>query len=199
VLARAQRLRREARFLSQLRRLPPRVALFQWRAWRLALRTGDEFARVSATRPSNLALLLDVARERSRVVELGTANAWTAISLALADRARAVVTYDPIERPERDQYLQLVSPATRRQVTFVRAPGDEGPRDSRAVDLLYIDSTHDREETVREVHAWRAVLAAHAVIVFDDFAHPEYPGVQEAVRELGLRGDARGGFFVHHA
>jgi hypothetical protein len=199
VLTRARRLRREARFLAELRRLPPRVALFQWRAWRLALRIEDEFARVSATRPSNLALLLDVARGRGRVVELGTANAWTAISLALADRSRAVVTYDPIERPERDRYLQLVSPATRRQVTFVRAPGDEGPRDAQAVDLLYIDSTHERQATVREVHAWRAVLAARALIVFDDFAHPEYPGVREAVRDLGLQGDARGGFFVHRA
>jgi hypothetical protein len=109
------------------------------------------------------------------------------------------VTYDPIERAERARYLQLVSADTRRRVTFVRAPGDDGPRDGRVVDLLYIDSTHEREATVREVQAWRDVLAARALVVFDDFAHPEYPGVQQAVRDLGLHGDARGGLFVHRA
>lgn len=33
--------------------------------------------------------------------------------------------------------------------------------------------------------------------MFDDFGHPEYPGVEEAVRSLGLEGEDRRGLFVH--
>jgi hypothetical protein len=35
------------------------------------------------------------------------------------------------------------------------------------------------------------------VVVFDDVTHPEYPGVREALRELGLQGDVRDGLFIH--
>jgi predicted O-methyltransferase YrrM len=192
-----QRLRREISFLTQLRVLPPRVALFQWRAWRLAVRSEDAFALVSATRPRNLAVLLRVARACPRVVELGTGSAWTAISLALADRERVVVSYDPIERPERERYLRLVGPGTRGRLTFVGAPGNGGPRGNETIDLLYIDSSHEREETIREVHAWRGSLKEGSLIIFDDFAHEEYRGVAEAIRCMGIRGEQREGLFVH--
>lgn len=193
----ARILRREIRFLAELRFLPPRVALFQWRAWRLAWREGDRFSQVSATRPCKLAVLLRASRGCGRVVELGTGTAWTTISLALADRGRVVLSYDPIERPERERYMQLVNPGTRRRLTLVGAAGDEGPRDDGKVDLLYIDSTHDRDDTMRELQVWRPVLGQGSLIVFDDFAHPEYPGVEEAVRRLGLGGEQRQGLFVH--
>lgn len=192
-----RKLRREAIFLAGLRFFPPRVALFQWRAWRLAWREGDAFSQVSTTRSHRLAALLNAARGHRRVVELGTGTAWTSISLALADRKRVVLTFDPIERPERERYLQLVSPKDRRRLTFVGAAGEDGPRDKETVDLLYIDSAHDRESTMREVQAWQPVLKNGSVIVFDDFAHPEYPGVKEAVRHLGLEGEEHQGLFVH--
>jgi hypothetical protein len=70
-------LRHELSFLIALRALPPRVALFQWRARRLALRIGDRFSLVSATRPQDLAELMSLARGRRHVVELGTGTAWT--------------------------------------------------------------------------------------------------------------------------
>ena len=190
-------MRREMEYLAQLRVLPPRVALFQWRARRLASRTEDEFASVSATRPRNLAVLLDAARGRRRVAELGTGSAWTAISLVLADPERVVVTYDPIDRPERERYLRLVSPEVRRRLSFVGVPGDEGPREPGKVDLLYIDSSHARDDTVREVEAWRPALGEGSLVVLDDFGHPAYPGVEEAVRHLGLEGEQRGGLFLH--
>lgn len=232
-------LRREARFLAELRFLPPRVALFQWRAWRLAWRTGDRFSQVSGTRPRKLAALLRAAQGRRRVVELGTGTAWTTISLALADRQRTLLSFDPIERPEREWYLRLASPGTRRRLTFVCAPGDRGPGESDmgpdksdtgpgksdtgpgerargvdegdmrpgggctssggAVDLLYIDSSHEREPTIREVHAWQPVLGEGAVVVFDDYGHPGYPGVQEAIGSLGLKGEEQQGLFIHRA
>jgi predicted O-methyltransferase YrrM len=199
VLERARTLRREMRFLAELRLLPPRVALFQWRAWRLAWRVGDPFSPVSHTGARKLAVLLNAARGRRLVVELGTGTAWTAISLVLADPKRVVLSYDPIERPERERYLRLVSPGTRRRLTFVGTSGDEGPRDTGTVELLYIDSSHDRQNTIREVEAWRPALEEGSLVVFDDFAHPSYPGVEEAVRYLGLVGEQRHGLFVHRA
>ena len=44
---------------------------------------------------------------------------------------------------------------------------------------------------------WAPVLAPGAYIVFDDFTHAEYPGVRQAVDELGLQGYAIHGLFVH--
>ena len=179
-----------------LRRLPPSVAVFQWRARRLAMRLDDRFALVSGTRPYNLAALLDAARGCRRVVELGTGAAWTAASLALAEASRTVVSYDPIDRPERARYLELAGPAARR-VRLVDAAGERGPLDDAPVDLLYIDSSHDEEETIREVEAWRPVLNRTATIVFDDYGHADYPGVTAAVRTLGLDGVQRGSLFIH--
>jgi predicted O-methyltransferase YrrM len=161
------------------------------------MRVEDRFSLISRTDPRKLALLLHAGRGRRRVVELGTGTAWTAISLILADPDRVVTTYDPIERPEREQYLRLVSREHRQRLTFVRASGDEGPRDSAMVDLLYIDSSHHRDDTIRELEVWRPALGVGSLVVLDDFEHQDYPGVEEAVRHLGLLGEQRRGLFVH--
>jgi predicted O-methyltransferase YrrM len=192
-----RQLIRELRYLLRLRVLPARVARFQWRAHRLASRMGDRFSLISATRPDDLAVLLALACNRHRIVELGTGTGWTALALALDDPMREVVTYDPIERPERRLYLDLTKPDVRARVTCVVAAGNRGPSTSDAVDLLYIDSAHDRRETIEELRAWNRVLAPGALIVFDDFTHPDFPGVGEAVRELELPGTQHGTLFVH--
>jgi predicted O-methyltransferase YrrM len=177
--------------------LPPRVAWFHWRARRLAWQTSDQFSLTSVTRPADLKVLLGVARGSRRVVELGTATGWTAISLALSDPAREVVSYDVAEREEPRRYLALVSPSVRDRIEFVIAAGSTGPRDERPVDLLYVDSSHEREETIAEVRAWRRALRPGATIVFDDFRHPNFPGVREAITELALDGEQRGTLFIH--
>jgi hypothetical protein len=41
------------------------------------------------------------------------------------------------------------------------------------------------------------VLAPGATVAFDDYANPDYPGVREAIAELGLTGGSRGSLFVH--
>jgi predicted O-methyltransferase YrrM len=194
---RLRALRRSLRFQWQLRRLPWRVALFQWRAWRLCARTDDQFGRVSASTPAKLQTILELAGHGRVVVELGTAHGWTAISLALANPSREVISYDPVERPGPLRYLDLVPEQVRRRVTLIADRGDSGPRDSRSVDLLYVDTSHDREDTLRELEAWRPVLRDGAWVVLDDFAHPDFPGVKEAVDELGLNGEERAGMFVH--
>lgn len=190
-------LGRELRYLINLRVLPRRVALFDWRAHRLASRIGDEFSLVSATRPADLALLLRLARGRRRVVELGTGTGWTALALALQDPRRQVITYDPVYRAERERYLELVDGQVRERISFVEAPGSSGPLDEQAIELLYVDSAHGRRETIEELGAWRPALAPDALVVLDDFTHPGFPGVREAVDELGLSGEQRGTLFVH--
>ena len=194
---RVRALRRGFTFVWALRRLPLGVAIFQWRAWRLGATLGDEFGRVSATRPPRLATILKLAKDSRLVVELGTAQGWTAISLALADPRREVLSYDPFERPEPKRYLALVPEHVRRRVTFVVARGDSGPSTDRPVDLLFIDTTHEQAETVREVEAWRPALRGGSWLVLDDYGHPDFPGVKAAVSEMQLDGEERGGLFVH--
>ena len=194
---RARRAVRQARALWQLRALPPRVARFQWRARRQAERLRDEFSLVSATRPRDLALLLRLADSRRRVVELGTGTAWTAIALALADRRRQVVTFDPIARPEREAYLRLAGPQVASRIRLVAAPGERGPDAEEPVDLLYIDSSHDRESVIAEYRAWRPRLAPGAIVALDDYDHEDFPGIREAVAELRLTGERLGTLFVH--
>lgn len=191
--------RRDLSFFVALLGLPPRVIVFQWRARRLALRVEDRFSVVSATRPRDLTELIGLARGRRHVVELGTGTGWTAISLAITDRKRTVTSYDPIERSERELYLQLIKLSARDRITLVRASGVDVANPPESVDLLYIDSSHSREETIREVTEWRPFLVDDALLVFDDFTHPEYSGVREAITQMGLSGEQCGTLFVHRS
>jgi predicted O-methyltransferase YrrM len=188
----------DARFAAAAALLPPRVAWFQVRARRLARHSGDAFSLTSVTRPRDLRTLLRVARGRRRVVELGTATGWTAISLALADPRCTVLTCDVAEREEPQRYLGLIGADVRARIELAVRSGSDGPADESPVDLLYIDSSHERAETIAEVLAWRPALRPGAVIVLDDYTHPDFPGVREAVAQLGLAGEQRGTLFVHH-
>ena len=132
-------------------------------------------------------------------MELGAGTAWTTISLALADPERRVIGFDPVVRPERGRYLRLVGPRTRARIELVDAPGERGPGPGQSVDLLFVDSSHEREATIREFRAWQPALTAAALVVFDDYDHPDYPGVREAIAELGLAGERTGTLFVHRA
>jgi predicted O-methyltransferase YrrM len=182
-----------ARLLLATRALPARAALFQARAMLRAARLGDDWALVSSTRPADVAELLRLARGRRRVVELGTGPGWTAIALALADPERRVTTYDPVVHDHRDEYLALAPEAAER-IEWIAAPGVEAR--GEGVDLLFIDSTHEREPTLAEFAAWRPRLAPNATVAFHDYGHPDFPGVRQAVEELALEGEPRGGMFV---
>lgn len=183
--------------LPSLRVLPPRVALFHARALAHALRIGDDFAVQSATRAADVALLLELAEGRRYVVELGTATGWTTAAFALADPTRNVLSFDPVVQEHRDDYLALLPARARERIELVRKPGVEGPDDATGpVDLLFIDSTHERDATIAEVEAWRPRLRPGTVVVLHDYDNPAFPGVREAVEHLGLGGAPRTGSYV---
>jgi hypothetical protein len=185
-------------FARQLHVLPPRIAVLQLRARMRARRTGDVFSLASATRPGDLAHLLELAAGRRFVVELGTGSAWTTVMLAAADPARTVLSFDPFEHAERERYLGLAGSAAEARIELVARPGAEGPRDSRQVEMLYIDSSHLLDETYDELTAWWPALAPNALVVLDDYGHAHFPGVAQAVARFGLTGEQRGTLFVHH-
>jgi predicted O-methyltransferase YrrM len=193
-------MRADARLLFSLRALPWCVARFYWRARRHARRRGDRFSVASAARPGELAQLLALADGRHAVVELGTGTAWSAIALALGDPARRVLSYDPSPRAERESYLDLAGPAARERIELRAEPDTRGPHHGDPpAELLFIDSEHERQPVLAAFAAWRHALAPGAVVVFHDYAHPDYPGVRQAVVELGLDGLQVGGLFVWRA
>jgi predicted O-methyltransferase YrrM len=193
-------MRAQARLLLSLRVLPWRVARFHWRARRQALRSADRFSLASAARPGELAQLLALAKGRETVVELGTGTAWSAIALALADGRRRIGSYDPSVRSEREAYLQLAGSDARQRIELRAESDTRGPHHGDPpVQLLFIDSEHEREPVLAAFRAWRGALAPGAVVLFHDYGHPDYPGVREAVAELGLQGSERGGVFVWRA
>ena len=185
-----------AREAAALRGLPRPVIAFYARAWWTAWRTRDRFTLDSATRPSHGAQLLALAAGHRRAVELGTGTAWTAIALAAADPERQVTSYDPVARPERDRYLALVAPAVRARIELRAEPAETAGAEHGSVGFLFVDCAHDRETTASAFRAWRDALAPGGVAAFHDYGHPEYPGVREAVAELGLDGHEEGGLFV---
>jgi len=186
--------------VAQLRattRMPIRASLFfmraMWRAWR----TNDRTSIRSATHPRELARLLRAARGAQNVVEVGTGMAWTAIALTVADPTRQVTSLDTWERPERDRYLALLAPRDRQRLRLVDGRGEDGPGNLvDSVDFLFIDSSHTREETVQTFESWRDAVRPGGTIAFHDYGNPDYPGVREAIEELGLRGEESHLLFV---
>jgi predicted O-methyltransferase YrrM len=180
--------------------LPPAVAWFQARALGIALARRDAFTLRSAASPRQVAELLRLAEGRLRVVELGTATGWTAAALALADPARRVVSCDPVVHPGRERYLGLLGAPDRARIALIAATGvAAAAADTGAVDLVFIDATHERTATIDEWRAWRPRLAPGALVVFHDHGHPAFPGVAEAVAHLELEGRRQAGMFIWRA
>lgn len=57
-------------------------------------------------------------------------------------------------------------------------------RGNRPVGLLFVDGDHTKEGARLDIEAWAPHLAPGAVIAVDDYHHPDWPGVAEAVDEL---------------
>jgi predicted O-methyltransferase YrrM len=191
------RPRQLARLLLATRALPPRAALFQARAMLRAARLKDDWALQSSTRPADVAELLRLAGGRRRAVELGTAAGWTSGALLLAEPQRRLTSYDPVVREPRAAYLALLPRSARERLELVPTPGHEAQ--GERVELLFVDSSHDRDATIAELRAWEPRLAPGALVVLHDYANPAYPGVAEAVAELGLSGREHAGLWLWEA
>src|ERR1700683_3028429 len=184
------------RQVAYLFRLPPRIALFYVRALAIALRAGDRRSMVGSSRPRELAALLKVAKGKRSVVEIGTGTAWTSIALVLSDKLRHVSTYDPLAYDERQLYLELLNESGRARLDLIAGYG-HNPRDQDdSPDLVFIDSSHEHDETMQTFTVWASRLAPGGTIAFHDYGDPAWPGVKQAIEDLGLTGDARGYLFI---
>jgi predicted O-methyltransferase YrrM len=186
--------------LSQARavlRMPPPAILFFARAMLRAWRTGDHLSPRSAAHPRELAQLLQAARGAQNVVEIGTGMAWTAIALTVSDSARQVTSLDVWERPERGRYLALLSATDRKRLRLVDRAGEQGPGNLvEGIDFLFIDSSHTKDETLQTFDRWKDVVRPGGVVAFHDYGNADYPGVKEAIEELGLPGEESHLLFV---
>jgi predicted O-methyltransferase YrrM len=153
---------------------------------------GDPAPERDGAHPAQLRLLIRLAQGKRRTVEIGTAYGWTAAILAVTDSQRHVTAVDPIERPGRMEYVQLAGDAAER-VQFVQGYGETAP--TEPTDFLFIDGSHERESTVKTFLHWRDALMPGAVVVFHDY-HASWPGVVEAVQELGLDGADQLNMFI---
>ncbi len=194
-LRRAQRLALQA---SNLARLPRPVARFWVQAMRRAQASRDTWSIDVACRPAELRVLLDTLGPASRVAEIGTAAGWTTSAIALARPGREVHSWDVEAHPERERYLALLAPADRARVHLHDRPGGLGPADPPPVDAVFIDSSHLLEETIATFRTWEPAVAPGGLVAFHDYEDNDYPGVTQAVRALGLQGEARGHLFVWH-
>lgn len=192
----AERARRLALQGRSLAGLPRPVASFWLRALRAARGAQDTWSIDVACRPNELRVLLDVLADAPRVAEVGTAAAWTTSCIALARPGREVHSWDVTAHPQRERYLALLDPGVRARIHLHDRPGGHGPADPPVVDAVFIDSSHEREETVATFRTWEPALAPGGIVAFHDWEDDAYPGVTEAVRELGLHGRAHGHLFV---
>ena len=130
-------------------------------------------------------------------MEIGTGTAWTTAALALADRERRVLSFDPKVWPQRERYLGLAGADAASRIELVAGGGEEGPGPGQwRPDMVFVDGSHERDLTVRTFEAWQPALAPDGIVAFHDYRNPAYPGVTEAIHTLGLRGEAVGDVFV---
>jgi SAM-dependent methyltransferase len=176
-------------------RLPRRVALFYLTGLALAVITRDRFTLASATRPDDLEALLKLARDATSVAEIGTGPGWSSIAIALMQPDCRIVSFDIVPRPA-ERYARLVPRSVRERIQFVVGDGAGGAAGAPEVDFVFIDSSHQLEETVETFEAWRPKLRSPGTVVFHDYGNPDFPGVAQAVAQLGLEGQVEGGVFV---
>ena len=177
--------------------LPPAVIAFYLRALWLGRRSGDTVSLAIAARPRDLGELLRAARASTTVAEVGTGTGWTAIVLALARPDRHVHSFDVSEHQQRARYLDLVPAGVRSRLHLAVRDGQEGPpAELPPLDFLFIDSSHELEETVTTFRLWSRRLRPGALAAFHDYGDEHYPGVRQAVAELGLTGEERAGMFL---
>ena len=194
--ARLGALIRQARALA---RLPPAAISFYLRALWLGRRSGDTKSLAISARPRELSELLHAARGSVTLAEVGTGTGWTAIVLALAQAGRHVHSVDVAEYEQRARYLELVPDDVRARLHLAIRDGRDGPPpDLPELDFLFIDSSHELEETVTTFRLWSERVRPGGTAAFHDYGDERYPGVAQAVTKLGLDGEERAGMYLWH-
>ncbi len=117
------------------------------------------------------------------------------MALAIADKSRRVRSYDPEVRPERERYLRLAGTA-RERIDLLTERAEQMEPEPHSTWLVFIDCAHDRETTRDAYRAFEPAVRPGGAIAFHDYGHPRYPGVSDAIQELGLHGEVRGGTFI---
>lgn len=173
-----------------------------------------EFREIRGATPDEIAFTLaDLAKQvpaDQEIVELGVFQARTAVIMAwgasLGNGAHVTAidpweltgnVYDPpftdantramaeynvqsIGYQDRISLFQAFSQDVA-EVWGSRTDDGENPKQ---VGLLFVDGDHTKEGARRDIEAWAPHLAPGAVIAVDDYGHPDWPGVAQAVDEL---------------
>ncbi len=84
----------------------------------------------------------------------------------------------------------------RRRIELRKGTAETSPPPGTVVDLVFVDSSHEREDTVAVLRGLAGAVAPGGVVAFHDYEEPLFPGVTEAIRELGLPGEVHGHLFV---
>lgn len=173
-----------------------------------------EFQHVRGATPDEIGLTLaDFARNvpaDQEIVELGVFQGRTALIMAWGARqgnGAHVTAIDPWDLPG-NVYDPPFTEADSREwakyrinelgygdaITLIQDFSHDvankwGTADGEnPVGLLYVDGDHTKEGARRDIEWWSMRLAPGAVIAVDDYGHPDWPGVGEAVDELVAEG-----------
>jgi predicted O-methyltransferase YrrM len=171
-----------------------------------------EFRQVIGATPDEIAFTLaDMAKQvpsDQEIVELGVYQGRTALIMAWGasqGNGAHVTAVDAWDLPGNTYAPPFTDPVTRErayanienlgyservklyQDFAVKFAGDwiESPTEGgMPVGLLFVDDDHSYEGARAAIEAWAPHLADGAVIAVDDYGHPDWPGVAEAVDEL---------------
>lgn len=172
-----------------------------------------QFREVIGATPDEIAFTLaDFAKNvpaDQEIVELGVYQARTALIMAWGasqGNGAHVTAIDAWDLPGNTYDPPFTDEATRRQafynveslgyadkIALVRDFATEVGRDYaheagmgrvRRVGLLFVDDDHSYEGAKAAIETWAPHLADGAVIAVDDYEHPDWPGVAQAVDEL---------------
>ena len=117
--------------------------------------------------------------EPELTVELGTCGGGAALHLAKGFPGGSVISFDVTREPT-VQIVERAFPNFRflqMDVIVGASMLQEG-----SVDILFVDTTHTYEQTIKEHSAWRCNMASGGVIFFDDLGRE---GMWDALREIG--------------
>lgn len=168
------------------------------------------FKRVRAATPEDVMMALaDFAAQvpaDQEIVELGVFQGRSALQLAWGaslGHGAHVTGIDPWDLPgnvydppfteessRRWAFHHVKTLGFSRRISLVHGFSADVARtySGPPVGLLYVDGGHTKEGTRRDIEAWAPHLAPGATIAVDDYHHPDWPGVAEAVDELVAEG-----------